>query len=339
MQAREVSEAPESWQRLLEETLQPEAGLQSPEWALLKAGTGWSARRFMVGEEAQPDLVCQLLGRDLGAGIRMAYAPRGPIWRGRPGRESLAVLMNCFKELQPRPTFIRIDPALEQSEVGEWLTGLGFRRSFEQIQPEISMVVDLHGTEEDLLARMPQKGRYNIRVAQREGVKVRVGDAGRDREAMERLFRETAERDRIGVHPAGYYLKLLELLGGRAELLLAEFEGQALALSIIEYRGRWSTYLHGASGNEGRDHMPNYLLQWEMIRRSKARGCSFYDMRGVGPAGDRKHPYSGLRIFKSKFGGVERRYIGAYDLVLDPARYGLYRVGQAGRKLVLGMRI
>lgn len=337
MQAHEVTEPGESWEAVLDLTLQPEATLQAPEWAALKAETGWQPRRFIVGNPDRPTLVCQILLRQAGP-IRIGYAHRGPIWRSRPDRESLVALVTELKKLEPKPAFIRLDPAVFDEEVVEWLRELGFRRSFEQFQPELTMVVDLHGEEGDLLSRMPQKGRYNIKVALKKGVVVRVGDPRTDREALKNLFGETAARDGIAVHPVNYYVRLLELLGERGELLIAEHDGRVLAATIVEYRGRWATYLHGASANQGREYMPNYLLQWEMIRRAKARGCSYYDLRGVGPSGQPKHPYYGLRIFKGKFGGIERKYIGAYDLVLDPARYLLYRLGQAGRRLLLRAR-
>lgn len=337
MQAHEVTEPGEPWEAVLEETLQPEATLQAPEWAALKAETGWRPRRFIVGSPDRPTLVCQVLLRQAGP-IRIGYAHRGPVWRSRPDRDSLVALVTELKKLEPEPTFIRLDPAIFDGEVAGWLRQLGFRRSFEQLQPELTMVVDLHGEEEDLLSRMPQKGRYNIKVALKKGVVVRVGDPQADRQILERLFRETASRDGISVHPVGYYVRLLELLGKRGELLIAEHDGRPLAATMIEYRGRWATYLHGASGNEGREYMPNYLLQWEMIRRAKARGCGYYDLRGVGPSGQPKHPYYGLRIFKRKFGGIEREYIGAYDLVLDPGRYLVYRLGQGGRKWLLRVR-
>ena len=42
--------------------------------------------------------------------------------------------------------------------------------SSHNIQPPRTIIVDLHGTEDDILARMKQKTRYNIRLAAKKGV-------------------------------------------------------------------------------------------------------------------------------------------------------------------------
>jgi lipid II:glycine glycyltransferase (peptidoglycan interpeptide bridge formation enzyme) len=327
-----------AWNEVLQGTLQPEAGLQALSWAKLKEETGWHPRNFAVLEPKNDNysLICQVLQRGLPLGVTIWYAQRGPVWHGLPEQKSLVALTQHLRAEARGVSFLRFDPAVTDPRVAEWLEDLGFVKSFEEIQPRHSLLVSLKGTEEEILAQMHSKGRYNIRLSANKGVMVRAANDEEGLKVLNSLLRETAGRNKISVHPAGYYEKLMELLWseGRGDILIAEHEGKPLAAIIVEYLGRYATYLHGASSSEGRNLMPTYLVQWEAMKRSKARGCEWYDLRGIGPEGEPNHPYAGLRDFKTKFGGEEVSYIGAYDLVLDPVRYAAYRSAQKLRKLI-----
>ena len=327
-----------AWSEVLQETPQPEAGLQAQSWAKLKAGTGWRSRNFAVTEPktSKGILICQVLERHLPLGITIWYAQRGPVWSGLPEQKSLVALVQHLRTEAEGVSFLRFDPAVTDPQVAGWLSDLRFNRSFEEIQPQHSLLVSLKGSEEEILAQMHSKGRYNIKLAANKGVSVRVANSEEGLTVFNELTKETATRNKISVHPGAYYEKLMGLLWGeeRGDILIAEHDGKPLAAIIVEYLGHYATYLHGASSSEGRNLMPTYLVQWEAMKRAKGHGADWYDLRGIGPEGEPNHPYAGLRDFKTKFGGEEVTYIGAYDLVLDPVRYAVYRGGQRLRKLM-----
>jgi lipid II:glycine glycyltransferase (peptidoglycan interpeptide bridge formation enzyme) len=331
------SELPDWWDETAKQVNSPEASLQSSWWAELKGDFGWSVRRMAVTDKNKPLLMAQILERGLPAGQRFWYSPRGPLWVGPESSKAFGMLAeSASKEAALRGVlFWRIDPALEQTKIP--LNMFGFKRTSEQLQPDHTLLVDLRGAEEEILAQMKEKGRYNIGLAGRKGVTIRSSEDEKDLKEFYSLEKITAKRDKIVIHNYSYYKKMFEAMTGRGqgELLLAEFEGKVLSAAIVEYFGPGGTYLHGASSNEHRDLMANYLLQWEGMRRAKARGALWYDLRGLAPEDDPHHPYANLRQFKTRFGGKEVHYIGAHDLVVSSLKYGMFMIAERARTSVL----
>jgi lipid II:glycine glycyltransferase (peptidoglycan interpeptide bridge formation enzyme) len=194
-------------------------------------------------------------------------------------------------------------------------------------------MVDLRGNDEQILNRMKQKTRYNIRLALKKGVVVR---ASSDMETFQRLMQVTGERDTFAVHSIEYYRQAYELFTPRGEcqLLIAEYQGEPLAALLVFAHGRRAWYLYGASGNERRDFMPTYLLQWEAMRWARSLGCEMYDLWGV-PDEDyetletnfsqRSDGLWGVYRFKRGFGGSLLRAAGPWDRVYRPVLYAFYR--------------
>jgi lipid II:glycine glycyltransferase (peptidoglycan interpeptide bridge formation enzyme) len=210
------------------------------------------------------------------------------------------------------------------------------------------VLVDLAGTEEEILSRMKEKWRYNIRLASKKGVEVRrLDEAGLD--AFLGLLRETARRDRIAVHGGDYYAGLFalgrEYGEGSPELRLyaAFHEGEALGAVVTLFRGGEGVYLYGASSGRKRNLMAPYLLQWTAMREAKAAGCLYYDLFGIPPRDDPAHPMAGLYRFKTGFigGGRGGRIIhrpGSWDFVRRPLGAGLFGAAEFLRKKARNLR-
>lgn len=86
-------------------------------------------------------------------------------------------------------------------------------------------------------------------------------------------------------------------------------------------------YLYGASSDLFRNTMPNYLMQWNMIKDCINRGCHIYDLRGVPGNPDPKESIYGLYLFKKGFGGDYTEFIGEFDLPIDKFIYFAYKYG------------
>ena len=210
----------------------------------------------------------------------------------------------------------------------------GIQKAPLDVQPPSTVLIDLTVSSEDLLAAMHKKNRYNIGLAERKGVKVR--SAGEDElDRWYGLYRETALRDRITIHPLRYYRRLFELARDSRpltlDLYLAEHEGELLAGVIVARFGDQATYLYGASSNARRNLMPNYALQWHAIVGARESGLSTYDLFGVPPADDPAHPMHGLFRFKTGFGGQLVHRAGSWDVVTAPMRYAAYRFAERAR--------
>jgi len=182
------------------------------------------------------------------------------------------------------------------------------------------LLIDLGQSEEELLARMKSKTRYNIRLAVRKGVSVRLG--GRDDlPGFYQLYHETSQRDDFIIRPYDYYHDVWQtfLADGLADLLLADWAGKTIAGLLLFRLGHKAWYMYGASSSERRDLMPNYLLQWEAIRVSREKGCLLYDLWGAPDDLSNEHaPMAGVFRFKAGLGGQVVRHIGAYDFGAHP---------------------
>ena len=298
--------------------------LQTSAWGELKSAFGWSAARLAQGAAG-----AQVLFRRLPLSLNLAYIPRGPV--GLEWKTLLPALDNLCRKR--RCVFLKVEPDLCEAPGVEPLTPAGFRLSQQTIQPSRTLLVDLSGDEQHLLARMKQKTRYNIRLAQKKGVLVRPCS---DLELFYRLMGVTGERDNFGVHSLDYYRRVYELFypRGECELLLAEFQGQPLGALMVFAHGRRAWYFYGASADELREAMPTYLLQWEAMRWAGGRGCSEYDLWGVPDADEqtleanfeqKKGGLWGVYRFKRGFGGQLCRSQGPWDRVYNPVWYAFYR--------------
>ena len=315
--------------------------LQLSLWARLKECFGWRARRVALVEEGHICAGAQLLLRPFFPRLRrgpcLAYVPKGPLvhWEDVV---TTAVLLSAIHPLarEAGSVCLTIEPELfDAPQLDLRLRECGFRPSARGVQPRRTIHLDLRPSEEEILAAMKSKTRYNIRLAQRREVEVRVGDA-EDVATFYRLSQVTGERDQYGVHSHAYYRRAYDLFvpAGLARLFLAEYQGQPLAGLMVFACGPRAWYFYGASSNEERHRMPNYALQWAAIRWAKASGCETYDLWGVPDedeevleAGflERSGGLWGVYRFKRGFGGQLARYVGTYDYVYRPLLYKLYR--------------
>ena len=167
---------------------------------------------------------------------------------------------------------------------------------------------------------MTQKTRYNVRVAMKKGVEVKVvGPEYLD--DFVRIMETTGQRDGFSTRPKSYFARMLDALGEHVRLYMAFYQGQPVSGAITtNYAGK-TCYVYGASDNVYRNVMPNYLIQWEMIRWAIQTGCTVYDFQGVsGNITDENDHLYGLYRFKKGFNGTLDELAGEFDYVYRPLR-------------------
>lgn len=306
------------WKRFLSQ--HPNAHLlQTGEWGELKSAFGWKPVRVISG-----NVGVQILFRKLPLGFTIGYIPKS-----NPDKSLLPEIDQVCK--QNRAIFLKLEPDFWMSEQPEtW--NLEFETSPHNIQPPRTLIIDIRGSEEEILARMKQKTRYNIRLAEKKGVTVRAWD---DIDSFHKMMLVTGGRDRFGVHSLEYYRRAYDLLHpkGMCEILVAEYEGKPLAALFVARNGNRAYYLYGASTDEERNRMPTYLLQWEAMKWAKAHGCEEYDLWGVPDEDEatleanfetRHDGLWGVYRFKRGFGGELKRAAQALDRVYNPLLYWAY---------------
>lgn len=262
------------------------------------------------------------------------YAPRGPVLRDDVKSDARNILESFFDKIKEKRMlasglFWRCEPAIE-SKRGDIIPP-GFVRSH-AYQPASTLLIDLATSEDELLARMHEKTRYNIRLAERKGVTVRVGDSKQDLETFLQLNQETSKRDRFISQPAEYIQATYDFLRPKkmAFIRIAELEGVPLAASMEIAYGDTVTYLYGASSSQHREAMAPYALHWSAIRDAKRSGHAFYDFYGVNPE-DEASPYfksswAGITRFKLGWGGHRVDYVGTWELPQRPLLYRVFRL-------------
>lgn len=218
--------------------------------------------------------------------------------------------------------FIKIEPTNDL--VAQTFAERKFKKSKKEIQPSKTVIIDLEGDEEQLLARMDHKARYNIRVAEKTGLKFGEGDA----EEFWKLMKKTTERQSFSAHPKEYYQKLVSFFGRNREISVKIFfvrlppagGGQPLAGAVVLFYGDTAYYIHGASDYEGQKFRPAYKLHWSIIKWLKNKGYKYYDLWGVD---SRKWP--GVTKFKMYWGGRVVERPGSFDLPISKLWYMLYK--------------
>lgn len=305
--------------------------LQSFEWGEFKAKYGWKPTRLLFEENGQVRAAASVLCRQFSRfPLRVMYVPKGPLLDYSEGQLLNCVLASLEKLARAqRALFIKIDPdvRVEEGQVMEALRVRGWRPSSEQIQFRNTILIDLQRSEDELLASMKAKTRYNIRLAARKGVKVRIGGLN-DLALFYEMYTETSRRDDFIIRPFVYYYDAWGAFieADLARLFLAEYEGEPLA-GLIAFRfGQKAWYMYGASTDKHRHLMPNHLLQWEAMRWAKGEGCTVYDLWGAPDVLSEDDPLWGVYRFKEGFGGQFVRHIGAYDYPVSQPLYWLYTV-------------
>jgi lipid II:glycine glycyltransferase (peptidoglycan interpeptide bridge formation enzyme) len=265
----------------------------------------------------------QILFRRLPLGFTVGYIPKANL------DPSLLPEINSVCK-QNRAIFLKLEPDSWDSEF--ILHPSSFILSKHNIQPPRTLIIDIRGTEEEILARMKPKTRYNTRLAEKKGVNVRAWD---DVDSFHKMMLVTGGRDGFVIHSLEYYKRAYELLQpqGLGEILVAEYEGKPLAALFVARNGRRAYYLYGASTDEERNRMPTYLLQWEAMKWAKAHSCEEYDLWGVPDEDEatleanfesRHDGLWGVYRFKRGFGGELKRAAQAMDRVYNPLVYWAY---------------
>lgn len=316
--------------------------LQTTHWARLKNRFGWTSHRVWLKQDGRYIAGAQLLFRSIAFRLaRFAYMPHGPIvdWHDD---EQVAVLFDQIDQAmyQNGAGILKMEPLLWQDEITpqRWQAicqKYDLVTDTDTLQPPQTILIDLTGSEAEILARMKQKTRYNIRLAQRKAVTVRQGTAA-DLPAFNQMMQITGQRDGFGVRAPEYYRAAYELFSesNQVALFMAEYEGQPLAAVMAFANGRIALNLFSASNNEERNRMPNYAVQWEVLRWAKAQGCAYYDLWGVpdqpeetleADFTERSDGLWGVYRFKRGFGGDIRRTVGTADRVYNQRLYRLYK--------------
>ena len=332
--------------------------LQTWEWSQVKAIYGWEPMPFVWSRKPDKsnrsdvsDIVAtaMVLKRRIPIGgfaarLSILYIPKGPLmdWSDESIRERVLDDLQSFAKRQGA-IFLKIDPDVVlgtgvpkgedfvEDDGGQAVMSALKRRgwlfSSDQIQFRNTVLLDLSPSEDEMLARMKQKTRYNVRLAEKKGVTVRIGNLD-DLPMLYKMYAATSVRDGFIIRDEAYYQTVwrtfMKSKSPTCVPLIAEVDGEPVASIFLFYFARRAYYLYGMSREAHREKMPNYLLQWEAMRRAKAAGCGFYDLWGAPDEFNENDSMWGVFRFKEGLGGEVQRTLGAWDYTPKPFWYKMY---------------
>lgn len=293
--------------------------MQSWDWSEFKAAQGQTVTRLGIfdGENLAGGALVYSVDSDMSP----LHMPHGPVL---PWREPLKA-GQCLELLKTRlaedaartgAPLARFEPFLE----GELGCLEKFPRAPLDLVPTPSLLVDISGTDPEMLGAMHPKGRYNVRLAARKGVEVSRVTGAEGLNEFYGLFELTCARHGFNGEPRSFFEGLLKALepSGCARLYFARYKGMLLAAAVGVFYGDKATYLYGASAPFMRSAMAPYAMHWQVMRDARAAGCRVYDFYGIAPEGQPQHAYSRFTPFKLRFGGRRAVTCGAHDLYFYP---------------------
>lgn len=316
--------------------------LQTWEWGAFKQRTtGWTPERLAFELAGEVVAAAQVLTRRVGP-LRVMYVSRGPALDYTNAGLVSAVLDHLQQMARRRGAlWLKIDPELpagfgipgeddaQPNPPGQALvTQLkqrGWRFSASQVQFRNTITIDLAPEIDDLLMAMRGSTRRKVRTAAKKAVTVRDGGPD-DLPLLYDLYQVTGERDGFLTRPLDYYRDAWGsfIEAGLAHPLIAEYDGQAIAHVILLHFADRCWYFYGASGNEERQRMPNYALQWAAIQWARAQGYRVYDFWGAPDVFEESDRMWGVYEFKRGFSGTVTRFVGAWDYAPFPPLYWAY---------------
>jgi lipid II:glycine glycyltransferase (peptidoglycan interpeptide bridge formation enzyme) len=285
--------------------------MQSSTWEAVRSNGPWHVARRTLGiERDHPVLVFERLADGFGT---LQHLPRVsgitaddlPALTDRIRAERGTAFATKIEVCQPRD-----DLLLSAFGADGWLPT-------HASQYRYTVVVDIAGSEDDILARMKKRARSEIRSAERNGVSVERADITEANvRTMLDLVRETEARSGAFFRPSGYLTHVWSTFvkDGRGCLYFARHDGRAVAGAFIIFYGPNAWFKDGASRRDQRQLMASRLLQWRIMQDLAAMGIERYELGHVPPPDEPDAPGRGILTFKSAFSHEILEYLPAFQL-------------------------
>lgn len=294
---------------------------QTAVWASFQADvpgrTPWGA--LVATRDGKPVAFLSLIDYET-HGYHYLRSLHGPVWvDGRPSpameHELVDALVRFVAKADGKVAFLRIDLWGEEGTFPVLST----------VPYSETVIVDLTGGDDEILARMKKRGRRDVRKALRESPAECVEETAQataDFAEYYDVMVETAARDGFSPAPASDYTDMLRALGPQhARLFAARIDGKVVAWSIVTVNGPRAVYYYACSGTEVRRELVPDKLLYTMCCALSAEGCTTIDLMGIG--NDFAPSLKSLNTFKTKFAEETVEIAPGRDV---PVKRGFYRV-------------
>ena len=327
--AAKMSDDEKRWQEVIKS--HPEANfLQSPEYGrmneILKNKV--IVRNFGGGGYAL------MIVRDARRG-RYLEIPCGPLidWQKSDiAKKALEEIKQVARS--EKCVFVRIRPQVRKdSRILAQMESLGLRESPMHLAAEHTVIISLSLAEDDLLKDMRRQTRYEVRRAEKLGIKVTTDNSEEIFKEFHRVQLETAKRQGFVPPSLKVLLAEREAFGENISIYVAQTDkGEKITYGLIIKNGNEGDYYEAASTPLNRKLPGAYALLWQAMRDLKKEGYQRFNLWGIAPAGQQNHRYAGVTTFKTGFGGEVVEFVPAHDLVISRVGYLKNLIVEKARK-------
>ncbi|HSX40671.1 MAG TPA: peptidoglycan bridge formation glycyltransferase FemA/FemB family protein [Candidatus Saccharimonadales bacterium] len=309
---------------------------QSWNWGEVQKSLGFEVIRLGLFENKSLVGVCQIVDVNARRGHYL-HLRHGPILSPFDSKH-FAFFIDHIKRLalSKNASFIRMSALVEEKFVDHtMLSKMGFRNApIHRMDAEVCWVLDITKPEDEILANMRKSHRYLIRRGLTDkNLKITQTKHLTEIEKFLPLYESLSQRKHFVPHRG--VREEFRVFGAENQevLFFAEFEKKIIAAALIAFAGNTAIYRHSASDDNYRNIPAMYLIQWHAIQEAKKRGVKLYNFWGIAPDVSSRHPWSGLTLFKTGFGGEKKEFLRAQDLPLSLNYWKTYAIDSIFKKL------
>lgn len=309
--------------------------------SFLQSG-GWGGFQAQVDAEpfylSQDGWSCLLLKKRnrIGTYVFSQYGPS--VDSARALEDALDYLVDYGRRLGAG--WLSLEPMsskLTADEIKAQLRAHGARPAARHREPNLTRIIDLSPSPEDLLASLSQSTRSFIRKNQREKfISFKTSTDPGDIFIFTKMLGVVAKRENIYFYSDEYFKKQAEVLmpTGMMHLEIAMQDNKPIASALFHDYGQMTSYTFAGSLPEARKNSAAALLLWQAMLNAKTRGMKKMDLYGIAPDNAPiNHPWAGFTSFKAKFGGQVVEHAGTWDIALSQ-KYKFYRTAHKIRRSI-----
>ncbi|MUH58811.1 methicillin resistance protein [Bifidobacterium sp. GSD1FS] len=267
-------------------------------------------------------------------GYHYLRAMHGPVWKTKPTEAQeqavIKALVSFVKSHDRHVAFLRIDT---------WFSN-GTFPVLSTVPYNETVVLDVTGGDDAILARMKGRGRRDVRKALRESpaeIADETEKAAKDFSEYYAVMVETAKRDGFTPAPMTDYTDMIKALGpNHCHVFAARIDGKVVAWSLVTLQGKTGVYYYASMLTSVRRlHVPDKLLYSVACMLGEA-GYEKLDLMGIG--NDFAPSLKSLNEFKTKFTKETTQLAAGRDVPVKKTFYSMLRLLQSLRHKMQGKK-
>jgi hypothetical protein len=291
---------------------------------------GQTISRAMITDETDnPVMMCQVRIKNAKA-LKIGYVQWGPLLRRKDGSECPAEAMKILREayLGDRVNILRLVSNILDDQAGERLIQTFVEGGFSRVshyKPYKTFILKVNESQEQIRAGLHKSFRRDLKTAEKTGLLIQHGTGEEFSRVLEDLYGKLLNRKGFkGLNP-DEFIKAQSLLSNHEKMnfILASQDNEPAAILLSAPFGETSLVLLAAASETGLECGASYVVWYQGAIAANQAGMKYYDLGGIDQENNPK-----VYQFKSRIGGIETSYIGAYEAAANPVFKGVWRIAE-----------